>query len=54
MVHGPLRKKKKKAINISRNGFPENKLNPTNLISCFHKVTRLNQLGESRQTVNLI
>lgn len=53
MVHGPLRPKKKKAINSSGNGFPENKRNPTNLLSYFYKVTRLNKLGESWQTVNL-
>lgn len=47
-------KKKKKAINTSGNGFPENKLNPGNVISCFPKVTRLNKLRKSQETVNLI
>ena len=42
------------AINMVENGFPANKLNPTNLVFYLHEVARLHNLGESQQTVDLI
>ena len=42
------------AINMVENGFPANKLNPTNLVSYLHEVTRLHNLGESQQRVDPI
>ena len=52
MAYGPLREKM--AMNTVENGFPANKLNPMNLISCLHEVARLHNRRESQQRVNLI
>lgn len=52
MAYGPLREKT--AINTVENGFPANKLNPMNFVSCLYEVARLYNLGESQQRVNLI